>query len=65
MIGAGRHEGRIEGPSGVDGEHRVVAFRKLQHYPVFVKSRADIERYLKALAGLSYRAMGRDIGIDK
>ena len=29
------------------------------------KSRADIERYLKALAGVSHRAMGREIGFDK
>lgn len=29
------------------------------------KSRPDIERYLKALAGVSHRAMGRQIGIDK
>ncbi|HPA21391.1 MAG TPA: aminomethyl-transferring glycine dehydrogenase subunit GcvPA [Verrucomicrobiae bacterium] len=29
------------------------------------KSRPDIERYLKALAGLAHRAMGRQVGIDK
>jgi signal transduction histidine kinase/CheY-like chemotaxis protein len=36
MIAQGRTEGRFDGPSTVDGERRLVSFRKLERFPVYV-----------------------------
>ena len=45
MIATGRSEGRVDGPSAADGQRRLVLFRKLERYPVYVDagvSRATI-----------------------
>jgi len=61
MIAQGRTEGRYDGPSSVDGEHRILFFRKLERYPVYVGvalSRATIleawERRTALLAAFTF-----------
>jgi two-component system NtrC family sensor kinase len=47
-IAAGGVEGVFDGPSGVDGERRLLAFRKLERYPVFVAAAIPGEAVLQA-----------------
>jgi signal transduction histidine kinase/ActR/RegA family two-component response regulator len=45
MVAEGRGEGRVDGPSTADGEPRLVLYRKLERFPVYVSagvSRATI-----------------------
>ena len=48
MVAEGQTEGRYDGPSSVDGEPRLVSFRKLERFPVYVAAAIPRETVLLA-----------------
>ncbi len=48
MIAEGQTEGRFDGPSTVDGERRLLVFRKLERYPVYVAAAVPRATILEA-----------------
>jgi signal transduction histidine kinase/ActR/RegA family two-component response regulator len=51
MIAQGRSEGRFDGPSTVDGTRRLLVFRKLERFPVYVAAGVPRETVLQAWQG--------------
>jgi signal transduction histidine kinase/CheY-like chemotaxis protein len=47
MVSEGVTQGRIDGPSVVDGEPRLVSFRKLERFPVYVAAGVSSETVLQ------------------
>jgi two-component system, NtrC family, sensor kinase len=48
LVSEGRTQGRIDGPSALDGEPRLVSFRRLERFPVYVAAGVSRETILQA-----------------